>query len=108
MTFRDATQPIPEYVRGGFSHFRVYSHLSADTMEELHAVAERIGLKRAWFQGQSSYPHYDLFGSEKIARADAAGVVMLPRREFFVRLRDARRQREAQPNGLRGELEGMG
>ena len=27
-----------------------WSHLFADTPEELHAFAERIGLKRAWFQ----------------------------------------------------------
>lgn len=35
-------------------------HLYADTNEELHAFAARIGLKRAWFQAKSSGPHYDL------------------------------------------------
>jgi Protein of unknown function (DUF4031) len=27
-----------------------WSHLTADTVEELHQLAERIGLKREWFQ----------------------------------------------------------
>lgn len=35
------------------------SHLTADTVEELHAFASRIGLRRAWFQG-GRVPHYDL------------------------------------------------
>jgi hypothetical protein len=32
------------------------SHLIADTDAELHAMAERIGMKRQWFQGD----HYDV------------------------------------------------
>lgn len=37
-------------------------HLVADTVEELHAVADAIGLMRLWFQNipQHSAPHYDL------------------------------------------------
>jgi hypothetical protein len=30
----------------------------ADTLEELHAMAEEIGLKRAWFQAHPLHPHY--------------------------------------------------
>lgn len=33
-----------------------WCHLMADSFEELHAFAARIGMKRAWFQGD----HYDL------------------------------------------------
>lgn len=29
-----------------------WSHLTADTPEELHAFAARIGLRRQWFQGR--------------------------------------------------------
>ena len=36
-------------------------HLYADSVDELHAFAARIGLRRAWFQRSSNgLPHYDL------------------------------------------------
>lgn len=34
-------------------------HMLADTLEELHAMADRIGMKREWFQPEST-PHYDV------------------------------------------------
>ena len=37
-----------------------WCHLTADTEEELHQFAVRIGLKRAWFQAKASMPHYDI------------------------------------------------
>lgn len=37
-----------------------WCHLVADTLDELHAFAKRLGLKRAWFQAKASYPHYDV------------------------------------------------
>lgn len=60
------------------------SHLFADTLDELHAFAARIGLRRAWFQNKvrpngTSFPHYDLnAGRRKLAVA--AGVIELERR----------------------------
>ncbi len=67
-------------------------HMVADTLEELHAMADKIGLKRAWFQGQpagkgqSGIPHYDLTASRR-ERAMKAGAVELDRHRFvaFVR-----------------------
>ena len=41
------------------------THLIADTEDELHEFADKIGLKRSWFQSSSWYPHYDLMGSKK-------------------------------------------
>jgi len=35
-------------------------HLYADTEQELHAFAVRIGLRRAWFQHSRMVNHYDL------------------------------------------------
>lgn len=37
------------------------SHLTTDgPLEELHAFAARIGMKREWFQNHRIAPHYDL------------------------------------------------
>ena len=35
-------------------------HLFADDVEELHAFASKLGLKRMWFQDKPDFPHYDL------------------------------------------------
>jgi len=35
-------------------------HLFADSLEELHEFALKLGLKRSYFQSKSIVPHYDL------------------------------------------------
>ena len=35
-------------------------HMMADTLEELHEMARRIGLKPEWFQDHKKYKHYDV------------------------------------------------
>ena len=51
------------------------SHMYADTPSELHALADRIGLKRSWFQDTGhGLPHYDLTDGKR-AQALAAGAV---------------------------------
>jgi hypothetical protein len=35
-------------------------HLIADSLDELHAFAARLGLRRAWFQPHRIFDHYDL------------------------------------------------
>ena len=39
-----------------------WCHMATDSddLEELHQFAERIGLKRDWFQARPGLPHYDL------------------------------------------------
>lgn len=37
-----------------------WCHLVADTLTELHDFARQLGLRRAWFQERSVYPHYDV------------------------------------------------
>jgi hypothetical protein len=41
------------------------THLVATTLDELHEFAQKIGLKRSWFQAKKDHPHYDLMGSKK-------------------------------------------
>lgn len=36
------------------------SHMMADTLEELHEMADKIGMKREWFQDKKRNPHYDV------------------------------------------------
>ena len=39
---------------------RRWSHLVADTAEELHTAAEELGLRREWAQDKGRTLHYDL------------------------------------------------
>lgn len=52
-------------------------HLTADSMAELHEFAERIGLRREWFQEDSVEPHYDLTPRRR-RRALKEGAVFVP------------------------------
>jgi hypothetical protein len=45
-------------------------HMLADTAEELHAMADCIGLKRAWFQNHRT-PHYDVCRTKRLAAIKA-------------------------------------
>lgn len=63
-------------------------HLIADTLVELHDLARRIGLKRAWFQEKST-PHYDLTASRR-ARAVRLGAIELDRRGLVAKIRELR------------------
>ena len=40
------------------------SHMMADTLDELHTMADHLELKRSWFQPQSR-PHYDICQAKK-------------------------------------------
>lgn len=62
------------------------SHLMADTPEELHAFAERVGLRRRWFQAHPRLWHYDLTATRR-ERAVALGAVQLGTREAVRRAR---------------------
>lgn len=63
-------------------------HMVADTLDELHAMAKHIGLRRSWFQEKSA-PHYDLTMGRR-ERAVAAGCVELDRRAFVKKIQALR------------------
>ncbi len=48
-----------------------WAHLMADTLDELHAMAARIGLPRGAFQDKRSGAHYDVTAA---LREDAIGL----------------------------------
>ena len=39
---------------------KLWCHLVADSLDELHEFAVALGLRRSLFQGKASYPHYDV------------------------------------------------
>lgn len=48
-----------------------YCHMMTDgPIEELHQFADKIGLKRSWFQDKSGHPHYDLAPSKRATAID--------------------------------------
>lgn len=57
----------------------VMSHMLADTLDELHSMAARIGMKREWFQPLST-PHYDVCQMRR-KLAIAAGAIEIDRRQ---------------------------
>lgn len=42
----------------------IMCHMIADDLDELHQMADKIGIQRKWFQNKS-IPHYDVSKSKK-------------------------------------------
>lgn len=71
---------------------RLWCHLMADTDDELHAFAERLGLQRVWLQHKPARPwldHFDLpdYGREK---AIILGAIPVSRAELVAVIRAKR------------------
>jgi alkanesulfonate monooxygenase SsuD/methylene tetrahydromethanopterin reductase-like flavin-dependent oxidoreductase (luciferase family) len=61
----------------------LWCHMATDgDLDELHAMADRVGLKRAWFQDHPRVPHYDLRPSKR-RLAVAAGAVEVGPKELL-------------------------
>src|SRR5258708_368337 len=93
---------IPATVRNGSrSHTSAWCHLTADTQEELHEFAARLGLKRSYFQpgkprgdgSRAPFWHYDVTAGVR-AKAIRMGAQPPPWREMpdIMRAREAARQ----------------
>lgn len=76
-----------------------WCHLTADTLDELHAMAAKIGLKRSWFQPSHllHHCHYDLTPGKRAA-AVRAGAVEIDSMERARQL--VREGRNLDPSGL--------
>lgn len=61
---------------------KLWCHLVADSLAELHSFATDLGLKRAWFQDKAVYPHYDVTVGVR-DRAISLGAVMGDRRTII-------------------------
>lgn len=66
--------PVMEH--GGSKTFRWTRscHMYADTLEELHAMARSIGMRRSWFQDKETLPHYDLVPARRKAAVQLGAI----------------------------------
>jgi len=55
-----------------------WAHLMADTLDELHAMAQRLGMPRRAFQNKTSGAHYDVT-TELREQAIALGAIAISR-----------------------------
>lgn len=74
---------------------KVWCHLVADSLDELHSFAARLGLHRSWFQHKSFYPHYDVTLSIK-AKALSMGAIDADRRTVIGCCKQMRSQMQEQ------------
>ena len=58
----------------------IMCHMLSESIEELHRMADIIGVKRKWFQSKASTPHYDICLAKK-KQALINGAVEINRRE---------------------------
>ncbi len=49
-------------------------HMYADTLEELHAMAAAIGMRREWFQDREDLPHYDLVPARRVRAVELGAI----------------------------------
>jgi uncharacterized protein DUF4031 len=86
------------FVHADWGRWTGGGHLQADTPDELHAFAQALGLRRAWFQSRPGRPdrdHYDLTRELRDA-AILAGAIPETARAGVIRrraLRPPRRER---------------
>lgn len=67
---------------------KLWSHMFADTKEELHAMAWKLKLRRAWYQDHDARPsrhHYDITPSKR-AEAIRRGAIEVTTREYLTKL----------------------
>ena len=77
----------PTCFKYGFCHLTCLP-VNADELDSLHDFANRLGIKRSWFQDHSTHPHYDITARKRIQAIDQ-GAVFLTARE------QARRRRRS-------------
>jgi len=58
-------------------------HMVADTLEELHVFASRLGLKREWYQDKK-LPHYDLTTVKMKHKAKQLGAIEINSRKIVI------------------------
>lgn len=77
----------------------VMCHLVADTDEELHTMADLIGVQRRWHQKPGTpHSHYDICKTKR-SKAVAAGAIEIDRRQLAEIIQRKRAVQRAIPPG---------
>jgi hypothetical protein len=95
------------FAAGDWGRWSGGGHMQADTLDELHAFADRIGLRREWFQSKPGRPendHYDLTGAGRELAIELGAII--EDRRAGTRRRQAIRL--ARVNRVAGEGDGVG
>lgn len=83
MIYVDDARLVAPHLLGGRAR---WSHLTADTRDELHAFAVgKLGMSRSWFQDHPRLFHYDVVDRVRL-KAIELGAVPLTVREFVGRI----------------------
>jgi hypothetical protein len=77
---------------------KIWCHLFAVDIGELHAFAKRLGLKREWFQDDPRLPHYDVT-EHKRRIALRLGAVGVSRRVTYEHIQRNRAKVRSQSDG---------
>lgn len=73
----------------------VMCHMLADTLDELHTMADKIGVARRHFQANANTPHYDICKSKR-ALAVKHGAVEADRRLMVEVIQRHRKRKRAE------------
>lgn len=87
-------------------------HMFADTVAELHTMADRIGIARKWFQNKPGFPHYDVCKSKRSLAVKGGAIQLRYAGEIVSKVRDMRRvwasgPDDPRPGDLRAALQRM-
>ena len=82
---------MPVYVDKPVYKYRrmIMCHMLADTLHELHEMADKIGIQRKWFQEDASTEHYDICKSKRNI-AIKNGAIEIDRRQTVALIRRLR------------------
>lgn len=67
-----------------------WCHMWADSLDESHAMAKAIGMRRSWFQNKPRFPHYDLRESKRLEAVNLGAVEIIGHRAFVANVNELR------------------
>ena len=59
---------------------KYYSHMVADSLEELHEFAASIGIKPHFYHSTASYPHYDITEIQRTLAIESGAIEVTSRK----------------------------